>query len=92
MVLRPPRTKLGKDFSEGARQLWIELEKRGLDSASLALKLGVSRGAIWRMLVGDRSAGIDLAVAIEKELGIPVATWTRKPSRPFVLPSSRPAA
>jgi transcriptional regulator with XRE-family HTH domain len=92
MVLRPPRTQLGKDFSEGARQLWLALEKNKSDPSALAEKIGMSRGAIWRVLVGDRRAGIELAVAIEKELGVPVADWTKKPTRPFTLPAARSAA
>jgi hypothetical protein len=61
------------------------MEKRSLEIRGLANDLRVSRVTVWRALVGDRRPGTELAVAIEKELGIPVAAWTKRPRRPFVL-------
>lgn len=53
--------------------LWlqVELNKRGWDQAELARRSGITKAQISRVLVGERSAGVDFCIAIARALGLP---------------------
>ena len=79
------RAHLGRNFSDGARQLWGRLKEKSLTIEDLA-KIGRwSRGAAHHWLYGDRRPSLATAVVLQKELGIPVCAWSTAPRRPFSL-------
>jgi DNA-binding XRE family transcriptional regulator len=47
----------------------------------LAAKLGCSRITLWRLENGKQRPSLELAVTIEKELGIKPSAWPKAPAR-----------
>lgn len=80
------RTELGELFNEGARLLWKVVKQAG-SAAEVAESIGAGGSAFSRWLYGDRLPDLEWAAVLQDELGIPMIAWTKKPSRPFVLPS-----
>lgn len=81
------RTTLGKYFSEGSRLLWAEFIKSGLKNfrdAEREWDLGA--GTLNRLLYGERGAGRTISVKLRDRLGIPIESWSTKPSRDFKVP------
>ena len=87
----PKRKNLGPRFSEGARLLWLKIEKAGGSIATVRKRLGIPRDQMSRLLYGDRAATLGQANRCFEILGIPTATWEQAPKRSFVLPAVRRA-
>ena len=80
--------ELGPHFSEGARLLWLLMERQGWTQSELRRRLCAHLGEVTRILYGDRFPR--LAVAAEAErLGVHVAAWQQKPRLRFVPPAAR---
>lgn len=56
---------------EFANWLQNELNNRGWDQAELSRRSEITKAQISRVLVGDRSAGVDFCIAVARALGIP---------------------
>jgi transcriptional regulator with XRE-family HTH domain len=56
------------------------LEQEGITHAEFARRLGVTDSAVWRWAHGERSPGLKLAFAIEKETGgkVSAVSWFSK--------------
>lgn len=88
-TLRPTtRTRLGQFFSEGARQVWLQVVTRGTSPEEIRRAIGLGRGVLHRYLYGDRRISLDVAVRIESAFGIAPKLWLL-PSRQkrFVPPT-----
>jgi hypothetical protein len=90
------RTALGLHFSEAARLLWSEVDRRRKENPKFSLNalgraLGFVPGVITRDIYGDRLPQATRRIVYAKKLGIPVEAWDRKPSRRFALPGMRTA-
>lgn len=60
----------------GPALLAAAMEREGLRNADLERDLGIEgNGLVTRWLKGQRRPGLDLAVKIERRLGIPVESW-----------------
>jgi hypothetical protein len=89
--VRAHRRELGERFSEGARQLWLVVEREGLTHKRLRERIG--RGFdVTRWLYGDSVPPVAALVRIEELWGIRVALWLQKPRHRFVPPAVRKAA
>ena len=86
------RSELGAHFSEGARQLWIVLQRAKETQDGAGARLHVSRGYVCRILYGDFCPGLDLCLRMQKEYGINPGLWLKKPKSVFIPPAARPAA
>lgn len=87
-ILRPPRAVLGKNFSEGARQLWLKMIRGKLSQADAARLLELRHPAMLsRWLYGDRRPSVKWAFAIESKLKIRAGLWGVKPVEEFVPPA-----
>lgn len=85
------RTRLdkGDKFSEGSRLLWLALRKRGVNASQARTILGCKHeGTVDRLLYGDRRAGLELALNIEKHFAVPASAWHAEPKKPFELPET----
>ncbi len=51
--------------------------KTGTRAKHLAERLGISRGAMADLLSGRRTPGLQLALRIEAETGVPVQAWSQ---------------
>lgn len=83
------RTELGPKFSEGARLLWVEMDKRDWSGFRLGNELGLASGQVVRYLYGDRVPVLELAMKIKDVLGIEPESFTHPPSTLFVPPAAR---
>lgn len=62
-------------FAEWLNQ---ELENRGITSAELAAKGGLTAPTVWRIINGTRTAGVDSIIGIARGLGLsPVEVFCR---------------
>lgn len=85
------RRALGPHFNEGARLLWLALDKAGdsvreidrLTSATQAV------GSSIRWLYGDGRPGTGARVKLEERYGVPILAWDQPPTAPFVVPALR---
>ena len=77
------RDELGARFSEGARQTWIQLRKRGWTRSDLARALNKHSGHVTKIVWGDRVPQQQLAFAIQDLLGVDARLWHVKPKRAF---------
>lgn len=85
------RDDLGDKFSEGARRLWEELDRRYEgNQAALAAALDVDGSAVHRWLHGDQRPGVAMTLKIQERFRIGARLWREPPSVPFVLPGNRP--
>jgi transcriptional regulator with XRE-family HTH domain len=75
------RSRQWKRPTEGRRLLALALERAGLSQADLAARLGVTQPAISRYLAAERMPTLELALALQRELGIPSDSWARAPHR-----------
>lgn len=86
---RHHRTDLGPRFNEGARQLWLALEARGITHAKAARALGWDRATATRALYGDVLPRIGLLVEVNRAFGVDLALWAIPPVEPFIPPAAR---
>jgi ribosome-binding protein aMBF1 (putative translation factor) len=82
------RTTLGERFTEGARQLWVTLDKKSWQQLDLANFLGEPLAKVHTWLYGDAVPVLQAALNIEKKLGIEPSLFARKPYRPFQPPAA----
>lgn len=52
-----------------------ELKERGIKQKELAAKIGIQPSHLNELIKGKRSFTVALAMALEKELGIPYDSW-----------------
>lgn len=60
------------------RQLQRWMKSRDLTQDAAALELGLHQTTLSKILTRERSAGIKVAIAIEKAAGIPAALWSKR--------------
>jgi transcriptional regulator with XRE-family HTH domain len=92
MGIPTTRTKLGPHFSEGARLVWMEIERRGWTQGQLRKELKVATGRVSRWLYGDIRVSLSVALLFQKTLHVPAEAWTLAPTVEFVVPAARPVA
>lgn len=68
-------------ISRGAQLLAEVLQETGKTQGQLAREVGVDSGLVNRWVHGSRTPDRTRAVAVERILGIPVASWD-EPSEP----------
>lgn len=79
-------------FSEAARRLWLELERRGITQTEAEVLLGVAgTGQVNRFLYGERKPGRAMTERIREAFGIASALWDAAPVEPFAPPGARAA-
>ena len=88
---RPHRETIGDEFSEGARLLWVEMDRRAWTQADLRRALDLRPGALTRILYGEYKASLAFATKCSEVLGIDIGKWLLKPAKPFVPPAARAA-
>ena len=88
MGVRSYRRSLGPRFSEGARLLWVELERRGESMRDLRRRIGVGAD-ITRWLYGDAIPPLAAIVRMDKLFGIPARAWLQPAKRAFIPPAAR---
>jgi transcriptional regulator with XRE-family HTH domain len=86
------RTVKGKDFSEGARRLWLALERKRLSQLDAGSLLGTDGATVCRWLYGERRPSLEFAFKIEKLFRIDAKLWLDEPTEAFEFPGARPAA
>ena len=93
MSTRSFRLNLGKNFNEGARQVWLWMARTGNEQSDLLKSLasiadGASaQGLLAKWIYGDQVPTITWASRIEQVTGVPIALWSQKPVAPFVPPA-----
>jgi transcriptional regulator with XRE-family HTH domain len=55
---------------------WLEKHPKTTQT-ELAGRLGISQGQVSRIVRGEQPPNVDIAVAIERETGIPVKAWVQ---------------
>ena len=55
-----------------------ELKERGIKQKELAAKIGMRPSHLNELIKGKRSFTVEVAMALEKELGIPYDFWMRR--------------
>lgn len=88
----PHRCHLGTRFTEGSRQIWIQLPKAKLDVEEFTRKAGWGRGVLLKLMYGDREPNRRQSVQLHEILGIDPAEFDKPPKREFVPPAARTAA
>lgn len=68
--------------------LAVWLNERGETLVEFGAKVGANNGTISRLVRGERGPSLHLALAIERETGIPVSSWA-EPRRRKQLRSKR---
>lgn len=81
------RTHLGPFFSEGARQVWLQVLMRGTSQEEIRRAIGLGRGMVHRYLYGDRQVSLRVALQFEEGWGIKPKLWLEPPRKPFVPPT-----
>lgn len=87
--MRNYRRHLGPRFTEGARLLWLELERRDTGVTAAAGLLGCGTSSLTRALYGENVPGVDLLADVTRVFGVPIGAWAEKPSAPFIPPAAR---
>lgn len=82
---RLSRTRLGKQFSEGARLLWGAIAPGTISEA--AGRLVCTKGMVTHWLYGDSRPGATWAAKVQDIYGVPADTWGRDPTEAFTLPA-----
>ena len=90
MAHRTYRTDLGPLFSEGARLVWVAVEREG-GVAPVRKRLGFDVGEMSRLMYGDRRANLQQANRCLEVLDVPTTAWEQAPSEPFEPPAARAA-
>jgi DNA-binding XRE family transcriptional regulator len=91
MGIASTRTHLGEQFSEGARRLWAEMDRRGWSQGQIAKAIDAKPGVVPRWLYGDTKPSWDWAVKLRDTFGIALEAWTVPPSCAFIPPAARAA-
>jgi transcriptional regulator with XRE-family HTH domain len=102
MPIEPHRRRLGPNWNEGARRLWLVMIERGLNQSDVRRGLKgpsgneLTEGAVNRWLYGERRPSGRLLTQIEDVFGVPAGAWFQTavgkiPSR-AAKPSSGAAA
>ena len=81
------RRGLGDDFNEGARQMWLRLDRKGWSLDDLVARTGIKKPALHRYLYGDRRPERVPAAAIQRILKIDQALFDTPPAAEFVTPA-----
>jgi plasmid maintenance system antidote protein VapI len=76
-----PEAVRGAALSLGAVRLAEEMRRRGLSAADVGRAVDAGRHVVCRWLSGQRRASIEYAVRIESLFGVPVADWTKAPTK-----------
>lgn len=58
-----------------AATLSERLSEMGLSQHDLSVRLGVSAGAVSRWVSGERQPSLEMALLLQRELGIPAESW-----------------
>jgi transcriptional regulator with XRE-family HTH domain len=61
----------------GSRLLAKALQRRGLTQGAAERLCGLGDGTVCRYLAGTRRPDLAAALAIERELAVPVASWVQ---------------
>jgi len=97
MPIAPHRRKLGPNWNEGARLLWLAMLENDIKQSEVRKKLRgasgneLADGAVNRWLYGDRRPTGDLPHQIEDQFGVPARAW-RQPALGGLPSRRRPAA
>lgn len=83
------RNTLGEHRNEGARLLWLEMNRRGLSPNGVSALLGVGSGLVSRWLFCDGKPGRALSEKIRVELDVPPGAWDAAPSAELDLAELR---
>lgn len=90
------RTNLGPFENEGARLLWLYLQKRKATLSDLAKELGTKPGMLNRWAWCDVRPSSEWTPVLEDKLGIPMRAWRQAPAEKFAplydLPQAAAAA
>lgn len=78
-------------MKSGADQLRAWLRRSGLTQRQCAAELGVHESFMTLMLSGARLPGRNLAVKIDRLMGIPVAAWVSSTHDTADAPDTAPA-
>lgn len=86
------RLRLGPNFTEGARQVWLMMAARGLSQADVIRRLSEdggssARGLLSKWLYGDQLPGVGWAARIERAFSVPSRLWAERAHRAFVPPA-----
>jgi hypothetical protein len=88
------RLTLGPDFTEGARQVWLWMEREKKSQANLIALLAAddpgapsAKGLLPKYLYGDQPIAIAWARRIERVTGVLAGLWGDKPVEPFTPPA-----
>lgn len=71
----PTRTKLGPRYSEGSRLLQAAIKSRFGSVSRASRKTGIATSSLVLWGFGDRSPGLEGAVALRDHFGVPVDAW-----------------
>lgn len=85
---RTYRRHLGASFNEGARLMWMGLERTGMTQAELQRAMKIGAGLVSRWLYGDRKPGRSAANKLRDVLAIPTSAWDQPPTKPFTPPAA----
>lgn len=67
------QSKIGRSL--GSQRLAEAIRSRGLSVNRAGDRVGAAKGALSRILRGERSPELRLAVSIQREFDVPVETW-----------------
>lgn len=59
----------------GAKQLAAFLKRSGVSHAAFAARIGRTRSMVSHLVAGRTGPSLALALAIERQTGIPAASW-----------------
>lgn len=85
---KPNRTDLGPHFSEGARLLWLAIQRESLPSARAADSIDADASLFHRWLYGERKPGRAHGSALAERFGISLDQWDTEPTEPFSPPGA----
>lgn len=83
------RHEIGKHPNEGARLLWLAMNRRKMSPNEAAGRLDINSGLLYRWLFCDGKPGRALAERVRKLFQIPLRAWDEPPSTEFDLAKLR---
>ncbi len=83
------RCHLGKFFSEGSRQIWLQLPRAKLRVEEFTVRAGWARGVLSKVMYGDKRPNLRQGIDLSTILGIDPTAFEHPPKRAFVLPAAR---
>ena len=89
--MRLQRRTVGTHFSEGARQTWAAIDRKGWSHAQLAEAIGKSQSLVHRWLYGDALPDLLSVIKIEKLLRVRCLLWAMPAKNHFIPPAARAA-